>query len=672
MNNIFNNFKKEKPFNNTVHPRGDSLKITLKYGIYGVLWILLSDRILAVFVEDTHIYMRYQTFKGWFYVILTMGLLYILIYNRLKTIKESNDSLEATYMEIHSMNHDLLETKNELQYMKKLNQNIIDISPILIFTMSSDGSLIRINSYGQNLFGYSENELSGKDWISVLVNKDDLESVRDLLNKSMENNYKKTQYFESTFIDRFNNKIDLLWNISSLNQGDESEDKFLGLGIDITEKNKYEASIKKMAFTDKLTGLPNRIMFENTFGKIIFTNYSRPFSILYIDFDNFKYINDTLGHQVGDSFLLHIGNLFKLNIKNPNYVARISGDEFAIITDNTSEEKTLEYILAIKDFLGNTWQYYNYNFYISISIGIVSYPQDGEDINTLLKNAEIAMYVAKKQGKNKAIFYKDDLSSSNSWHIDMAHKIHLAMENNEFSLYFQPQFELESNKIIGAETLIRWNHPRDGFISPAYFIPVAEETGQIFNLEQWIFKTALEQKKVWEEAGLDYIGLSINLSAKTLLSDEYFKALENLLSSYYLNYYNLTIEITETSIISNLNLVIKRLNKLKTKGIKIALDDFGTGYSSITYLKKLPIDIIKLEKSFIDLVLSDERDSLIVKSILNLANDLNFSIIAEGIETKEQLKYLVKYKCKNGQGYLLSKPLPVSQVTDLFIKNKNI
>ena len=672
MNNIFNNFKKEKPFNNTVHPRGDSLKITLKYGIYGVLWILLSDRILAVFVEDTHIYMRYQTFKGWFYVILTMGLLYILIYNRLKTIKESNDSLEATYMEIHSMNHDLLETKNELQYMKKLNQNIIDISPILIFTMSSDGSLIRINSYGQNLFGYSENELSGKDWISVLVNKDDVESVRDLLNKSMENNYKKTQYFESTFIDRFNNKIDLLWNISSLNQGDESEDKFLGLGIDITEKNKYEASIKKMAFTDKLTGLPNRIMFENTFGKIIFTNYSRPFSILYIDFDNFKYINDTLGHQVGDSFLLHIGNLFKLNIKNPNYVARISGDEFAIITDNTSEEKTLEYILAIKDFLGNTWQYYNYNFYISISIGIVSYPQDGEDINTLLKNAEIAMYVAKKQGKNKAIFYKDDLSSSNSWHIDMAHKIHLAMENNEFSLYFQPQFELESNKIIGAETLIRWNHPRDGFISPAYFIPVAEETGQIFNLEQWIFKTALEQKKVWEEAGLDYIGLSINLSAKTLLSDEYFKALENLLSSYYLNYYNLTIEITETSIISNLNLVIKRLNKLKTKGIKIALDDFGTGYSSITYLKKLPIDIIKLEKSFIDLVLSDERDSLIVKSILNLANDLNFSIIAEGIETKEQLKYLVKYKCKNGQGYLLSKPLPVSQVTDLFIKNKNI
>lgn len=672
MNNIFNKFKNEKLFHNRINPKRESLKITIKYGIYGVLWIILSDRILALLVEDTEKYMRYQTFKGWFYVFFTMLLLYILIYNRLKIIKESNDTLINTYTEIKSINHELLKTKTELEYTKKLNQNIIDISPVLIFTMDSNAQLLRINSYGQNIFGYREDDLKQRDWINTLVEKKEREKVRKILNENMENKLKQKQYFENSFVNKYGQKIDLLWSINSLNSNNHKEDSLLAIGVDITEKNKYEANIKKMAFIDKLTGLPNRTMIEDKFEKIIYSNPKKYVSIIYIDIDNFKYINDMLGHQVGDEFLLNIANLLKKHIKNPHFLARISGDEFAIITDYITKKSIIESIDSLKKVLGSTWNYNNYKFYISMSIGVVVYPKDGNNINILLKNAEIAMYAAKYQGKNKTIFYRDDLDNRNIWHINMAHKIHMAQENQEFILYFQPQYDLKTNKILGAETLIRWNSPKDGFISPDEFIPIAEETGQIFKLEQWIFKTALRQKKVWEEAGLDHINLSINLSSKTLLSDEYFQELENLLSSSQVNFSKLTIEITETSIISNLKLAIKRLKKLKSTGIQIALDDFGTGYSSITYLKKLPIDIIKLEKSFIDLVLSDEKDSLIVKSILRLGNDLNFTIIAEGIETKEQLEYLVKYNCPSGQGYLLSRPLPVSQVTALFIENKSV
>ena len=306
-----------------------------------------------------------------------------------------------------------------------------------------------------------------------------------------------------------------------------------------------------------------------------------------------------------------------------------------------------------------------------MSIGIASYPKDGDDINTLLKNAEIAMYAAKQQGKNITLFYEEYMVHSNAWYIDMSHKIQLAINNKEFSLVYQPQYEVKTNKIFGAETLVRWYHPQDGFISPGDFIPIAEQTGQIFRLEQWIFENALKQKKEWELNGLAYINLSINLSAKTLISDEYFKSLEDLISSYDLDYSKLTIEITETSIISNLDLVIQRLKKLKTRGLQIALDDFGTGYSSLTYLTKLPIDIIKLEKSFIALIFKDEKDSLIVKSILRLANDLNFIVIAEGVETQEQLDYLIKYNCPNVQGFLLSKPLPEPQARELFINNRD-
>lgn len=396
---------------------------------------------------------------------------------------------------------------------------------------------------------------------------------------------------------------------------------------------------------------------------------SMDFAIIYLDIDNFKYINDTLNHSVGDEFLKYFADKLKQHSVNPTMISRFTGDEFVVLWQGLSQKQILEYVEELLKKIGNTWSMNNYQFYISVTVGIAVFPEHGSNLTELLKSAEIAMYAAKHQGKNKIQVFEPTLMKLNYWNMEMANKIQMGLDNKEFSLYYQPQYSLKTNRITSAEALIRWNHKKKEAISPAEFIPVAEQTGQIYEIEQWIFKTALQQKKDWEVAGFNNLGISINLSAKTLISDIYFHKIEKLISFYEVDYSNVTIEITETAILSNIKLVIERLNGLKMKGLKIALDDFGTGYSSLAYLKELPIDTIKLDQSYVNAVPYNQIDAHIVKAIISLSHDLNYDVIAEGIETIEQLVYLRMQQCEDGQGFLLSKPLPSDEMVKLFEKN---
>lgn len=423
-----------------------------------------------------------------------------------------------------------------------------------------------------------------------------------------------------------------------------------------------------MALYDELTGLHNREMFQKEITKLIENKENNnKFAIVYMDIDNFKYINESLGHQAGDMFLKFIGENLLREIKQPNLVARLGGDEFVIIfNDIECKDLLLKKIETLRKNIDRTWCIYNYEFFISISIGIAIFPDNGNNINSLFKNAELAMYAAKKEGKDTVLFYKDVFQKNNLRHIELAYKLQTSIDNDEFVLFYQPQYNLLSEKIEGMEVLIRWKHPVDGFISPGEFIPLAEDTGQIYKLERIIFQKALQMKKKWEEQGFNNVSMSINLSSKTLTSDINFKELERLIKMYKVDYSKVTLEITETAIISNVDLVIERLNRLRKRGLKIALDDFGTGYSSLTYLKKLPIDIIKLDRSFIKSISENKKDALIIKFLLLLANDLEYKVVAEGIETKEHLHILREYQCEYGQGFLLSEPLPEEKINILF------
>ena len=283
----------------------------------------------------------------------------------------------------------------------------------------------------------------------------------------------------------------------------------------------------------------------------------------------------------------------------------------------------------VENLLAHTnriWSYNNRFFYISISVGIVMYPEHGDSSLELLKNADIAMYASKREGRNRIIFYQDDLLEENTRFADMANYLQEGIDQDQFYLVYQPQYRLSDRSLIGIEALLRWEHPTEGFISPAEFIPTAERTGQIYRLEKMVISKALEQKKTWEQQGFTDISMSINLSTRTLTSEINFSEWEQILLDYKVDYSKIIIEITETADIMEVDSVIQRLNRLKERGIRIALDDFGTGYSSLNYLKKLPIDIIKLDRSFIHAITDDGVDTLLIKNILTMAKDLDMRL----------------------------------------------
>jgi diguanylate cyclase (GGDEF)-like protein len=439
------------------------------------------------------------------------------------------------------------------------------------------------------------------------------------------------------------------------------------LGLSTNELINYESKYKHLVLYDELTDLPNKTMFKIRINKLICKCMEKErFAILYIDIDNFKYINDTMGHTEGDKLIKGISESLQDEIKEPNFIVRMGGDEFVIVfTEVLTDELLFRDIEVIRKKISKIWLIDNHEFNISISGGVAIYPNNGSDLITLLKNADIARNAAKKEGKNKVIFYQENIYDLILWKLDLSNKIKLGFSNKEFTLYYQPQYNLSTRELVGMEALIRWFHPIDGCIPPIEFIPIAEEFGQIYLLEQWVIMTALNQKKQWEEQGYSNLELSINLSGKTLASETFFTKLESLLTTYKVDYSKIILEITETAYISDIDVVVRKLERLRNKGFKIALDDFGTGYSSLTYLKKLPIDYIKLDKSFINLIPQNNIDSLIVENIISLANSLKCGVIAEGIETNEQLEYLQKYNCDSGQGFLLSKPLPIEDVSEV-------
>ncbi len=426
------------------------------------------------------------------------------------------------------------------------------------------------------------------------------------------------------------------------------------------------------AFYDELTGIPNLNLLRDVLTDYIvqrscnqFAGIDR-FALVYLDINNFTYLNETYGFKVCDNIIKCVEEYLAAKIRNPNYVTRVASDKFAILC--TDIEMNQQIYDVIEDVINNGCNIYisNYAFYITMSAGIALFPEHGKDIDTLIRKAETAGYLAKKSGKDINI-YSDELQKDMVEQVQMINKLQNGIDKEEFRLYYQPEYNLVTNEIIGVEALVRWPHPENGFISPEIFIPIAEKSKQIYSLERWIINEALHQKQQWELSGLGNMELSINLSSKTLESESNFQKIEEIISSHPVDLTKIIFEITETIILTQVDLVIERLNRLRAYGIKIALDDFGTGYSSLTHIKKLPIDIIKIDKSFIQSIPHGNEETVITHNILSMAHELNYRVVAEGIETQEQLDYLKISSCERGQGFLLCKPLPSEKLKEVLI-----
>lgn len=428
------------------------------------------------------------------------------------------------------------------------------------------------------------------------------------------------------------------------------------------------------AFYDELTGLPHLNLLKDILAEYILKNScdklagEDKFVLAYLDINQFSYMNETYGYRICDEVIKCVSDYLNSKVQKPNFVTRITSDKFVILfTDITSEDELYE---IVEDIISNGCHVSicGHMLYITMSAGIAFYPEHGMDIATLIKKAEVANYFAKKSERDINI-YSDELQKNIVEQIQMMSRLQTSIEKEEFALFFQPEYSLNTNEIIGVEALVRWPQPVNGFISPDIFIPVAEKSKQIYLLERWIVNKALQQKEQWEHEGLGHIELSINLSSKTLESEANFQKIEEIISSYNVNYSQIVFEITETVILSQLNMAIERLNRLRSYGIKIALDDFGTGYSSLTHIMKLPIDIIKIDRSFIQSIPHGNEETAITQNIISLAHDLNYRVVAEGIETQEQLDFLKKISCERGQGFLLCKPITSEQLEKLLAIN---
>nr|WP_300090263.1 EAL domain-containing protein [Sedimentibacter sp.] len=646
-----------------INPQKEAFNVVIKYGIFGVLWIFLSDKFLDIFASNIEVYKIVQIYKGWLFVLITMIMFFILIAERTKRIKNATDRALKAYEDLKASYEEQHVLEKELSYQKDLIQNIIEEAPVIIVIWDEDGKILKTNSFCSKTFGYDEEELSGKVWLDFFAVSHNKQKVNNIFQEILQNG--GLREYEINFAEKTGKKLDMLWSNKAI-KTDGGKKVIVSIGMDITERKKYEENIKYLAYHDSLTGLPNRDKFAHEIECLIGSGNMDKFAVIFIDIDNFKYVNDTMGHTIGDELLKYISGRLTSCISPPDMAARLGGDEFGILLKSFgTEERLVEKLAGLQEDVGNTWQTGKREFFISMSMGAAIYPDDGCDGGGLLKKSDIAMNVAKKEGKNKVLLYKENIHEDIMWHINMSNKLQKALDNKEFELYYQPQVELSTGRIVSLEALVRWKHPTEGFIPPSEFIPVAEETGQIYVLEQRIFRNALIQKQKWEQEGYSDIIMSLNLSSKTLISSMNFRFIESILSEFDVDYSKLVVEITETAAISNVELAIERLNRLKSMGLKIALDDFGTGYSSITYLKQLPIDIIKLDKSYVRSVSNGNRDISIVKFILSLAGDLNLTVIAEGIETSKQLEYFKNINCHMGQGYYISIPQPAETISEM-------
>ncbi|MFO8070224.1 MAG: DUF4084 domain-containing protein [Alkalibacterium sp.] len=438
----------------------------------------------------------------------------------------------------------------------------------------------------------------------------------------------------------------------------------------VKENDKLIDEFKHLAYHDPLTGLKNRVNFEEHLGHEMKERRESSTALLLIDLDRFKVINDTLGHQAGDFILKKISKYLQQVLAADTQVFRLGGDEFAITLTNATEEKCIQVIETVLDKFQKPFSIHGHEIIVTASVGISLFPLHARTYEELFKYADAAMYLAKEGGKNGYRFYDDDLNQIMARRMRIESDLRKALEEKQFKVYYQPKVELKTKKIVGMEALLRWKHPELGWVSPAEFIPIAEETGQIVSIGEWVLTKACIQNKIWQEKGLPLVSVSVNVSVRQFQQGKFLSVVEKALRESGLQPQFLEIEVTE-SIMQNTSDSVEILTSLRNKGIKIAIDDFGKGYSSLHMIRQLPIDTIKLDKSFIDDI-DDEKQLAMVKTIIHLGIDLNLNVVAEGIEREYQLNKLIEGHCHIGQGFLFSKAVKAEKMENILKDNNGV
>ncbi|MFJ8355639.1 putative bifunctional diguanylate cyclase/phosphodiesterase [Bacillus paramycoides] len=629
---------------------GESIRLSLPYiSVVALIVFILVENVFAPIV------------------VIGLMLTFFFVLIRHTLVRRQNKVLLLAQMQFNSelekqielRTEDLVEQKNELYHNQQMFKSLYEHHPDPIFTLDLYGNFLNVNNAGTTLLGYQTNELLNQPYYSLMY-EEDLEEIITAFH-----HVKKGKSI-SLEIRAYHKNRDIYYlNVTAVPIFLKEHISGVYLMIkDITETKQQQEQINFLAYHDTLTELANRRSFHQQLEKAIIRakTSKRPFAVMFLDLDRFKVINDTLGHRIGDLLLIAVAKRLERISTTNMKLARLAGDEFTILIEDYKKDKDVQKIAdMIVVSMNEPFEIENQHLQISSSIGIAIYPEAGADPLSILQHADMAMYEAKNKGKNGSSLYTKELYKKMERKARIEKDLPLALANKEFLLVYQPQVDITTNKVIGAEALIRWKHPLLGEISPCEFVPIVEETPQVIPLGHWVLRESCRQLKLWQTLGYKDLKMSVNLSAKEFQQDQLLENIAHILKDVGVDPKYVTLELTERIAMIDEKETLLRLKQLKEYGIQTSIDDFGTGYSSLAYLSIFPIDILKVPREFTQLADHRVEERAIVSTILSLANTLNLSVVAEGIETEKQLKFLQKNNCRYMQGYYFSKPLGSKQ-----------
>lgn len=651
-----------------------ALRIALIYSLVGGIWIVFSDELLAMLVEDPLIITRYSTYKGWFYVAATAVMLFHLIKQATRELQQS----EAVLRDLAQSLATITGTQF-FQQLVLLLSRILKVDYVLIGTLDPEHTGVV-----HTLAVSSQGNLQGNG--AFLLNSLPCENILDktisyqadmVFQFNLDNNLLKDRKITSSLavplIDSTDQVCGLLLAMHSQPlEKPELAQTLMNILVQRAaaeiERKLTDDQLKYKASHDALTDLPNRFLFNEQLDLALETSVLHRLmtAVIYVDLDNFKNINDTMGHVTGDSVLVHVSSTLASCVGEQGMISRMGGDEFTVILPGAPDTTHVEQLAhTILNSISRPIVLDDYEYNITASIGIAVYPQDGRDGETLLRNADTALYSAKEKGKNNFQFYTSAMNDQIKEHLAIEKDLRQAILGKEFVVYYQPQIQTLTSQLTGMEALVRWQHPEKGLLYPGQFIRVAEETGLIKPIGEWVLYTACAQNKSWQSMGVKPFRVSVNLSPYQFLQHDLVETVQKVLKETSLEGKWLELEITEGMAMQDVERTITTLRELQQLGISIAIDDFGTGYSSLSYLKQFPINRLKIDQSFLRVTNSQSDNRAIVKTIIVLGKNLKLGVIAEGVETEEQHLFLQECECEEVQGYLFGKPVSAEDTLKL-------
>jgi diguanylate cyclase (GGDEF)-like protein/PAS domain S-box-containing protein len=583
-------------------------------------------------------------------------LLYIQILPLVRTVKRSEKKLQ-------SINQRLQESENRFRIA-------FDSAATGMALISTEGHCLKVNPALCQLVGMSEAEMLNMD-IRKIIHPDDakkdLPYIQELFSGKMKR-YQSEQRF-------FHKNGDIIWVMVSTSLAYNTEGKalyFISQIQNISAEKKAEEQLRQMAYHDPLTGLANRNKLEHYIQQLLFSSrrLQTNFALIFLDLDNFKNINDTIGHDAGDLLLQVVSERLKMTVRNTDIVARLGGDEFVLVITHVKKVDSVARIA--QQILHNMLKpivIKGHELYATTSIGISFFPHDGQDMQTLMKNADLALYRAKESGRNNYQFCTPEMTAKAREKMIRQNALNHALVKEEFALFYQPKIDLQTNKISGVEALLRWRNKEYGMVTTEEVIMLAEESGLIIALSEWILKTACRQVKAWQKAGFLPLSVAINLSPRQFKQVNFVQSVLEILNDTNLPPSSLELEVTESLIMHDPTNTLSVLQDLKKAGIKLAIDDFGTGYSSLSYLKRFSVDKLKIDRTFVRLIPHDMTAVSIVTAMIAMSSKLGIKTLAEGVETKEQYEFLLKESCSEMQGYYVSRPLSAEAMTEYLTRS---